>query len=124
MERYAIQLKRIKHYMATKKTCHKYREILKLHKMLEEAKIPHSLAHVLDGYQILYPLVDCAPDAEISVVEHFASYGMEEDLLEIYGMLTEEESCSGDCVLGYLTAENVFARIEAHWKENKEIILR
>ena len=96
-----------------------YREILKLHDMLETAKIPHRFHPHFDGYQILYPLVAAAPDSVCSVVEFFGSYGMEDDKLEIMGLLTEEEE-DDSCVQGWLTAENVFSRIEAHWKAHKE----
>ena len=43
-------------------------------------------------------------------------YGCEEGLLEIKGLMTDEE-CQRvhNTVLGHLTAENIFARIKAHW---------
>ena len=87
----------------------RYKEILKLRDMLEEAH------RDLIGYQILFY------DGQIlfydggkmicSVVENMYSYGNESDLLEIMGLLTEEES-EMDSVVGWLTAENVFNRIQ------------
>lgn len=104
----------------------KYKEIFRLKKMLDDAKIPYEFLnfdfHFEDytqkGYQLCYPysfqnkngLCIC------SVIEHYGSYGNERDLLEIMGLLTEEEN-KADSVKGYLTAEDVFARIKSHYKE-------
>ena len=94
----------------------KYEEILKLDKMLTETSIPHILRRCMDGWQV------CYPDAYISnrgcimdAIEHFGSYGVENDKLEIMGLLTPNEE-NFDSVLGYLTAENVFERIKAHYE--------
>lgn len=51
----------------------------------------------------------------ISIIQNFGSYGREQDLLEIMGLLTKKEQPCG--VAGYLTAENVFKRIKKHLKE-------
>ena len=97
----------------------KYKEIFKLKGMLEKANIPFvwkEHKNYINGYQILYPT-----DGEqnvCSIIEHKFSYGNEKDLLEIMGLLTKEEE-ENDLVLGFLTAENVFKRIEKHYKENK-----
>lgn len=48
------------------------------------------------------------------VICHEYSYGGKEGLLEIMGLLDEEES-ERDSVVGWLTAENVFARIYTHF---------
>ena len=74
--------------------------------------------HVLDkmdGFQICYP-VESPPDRVMDAIEHYGSYGNESDLLEIMGLLTPEEQ-EHDSVLGYLSAKDVFKRIERHWKE-------
>lgn len=93
----------------------RYTEILKLDKMLEEAEIPHTLTRSRDGWQVFYPDVDnCVADA----IEFYGSYGSEEDLLEIMGLLTPEEA-EHDSVLGHLTAENVFERMRAHYEDAK-----
>lgn len=58
--------------------------------------------------------------AVCSVIFSSGSYGHEEGLLEISGLLTAEEyEREHDTVLGYLDAENVFARIKKHYLENK-----
>jgi len=66
-------------------------------------------------YHILYPnniIREC------SVICNPMSYGHEEGLLEIMGLLTKEEN-EDDDVVGWLTAEDVFNRIVKDWKENK-----
>lgn len=87
----------------------RYNEILRLKGMLEKAKIPFVFSELFGGYHIIYPnnhFIVC------SVIEHDYSYGREQDLLEIMNRKQND-------VLGYLTAENVFQRIEKHWKELK-----
>ena len=53
----------------------------------------------------------------ISVVEGIGSYGREADKLEIMGLLTPEEA-ERDSVAGWLTADDVFRRIQKHYKMN------
>ena len=53
-----------------------------------------------------------------SVIAH--GYGSEEGLLEIQGLMTDEEyEKTGRSVLGYLSAENVFERIKNHYNSVK-----
>lgn len=90
----------------------KYAEILKLDKMLTARKIPHTLTRFMDGWQVIYP-----EDGErrvMDAVEFDGTYGSNEDLLEIMGLLTPEEQ-EVDTVCGRLTAEDVFKRIERHY---------
>ena len=47
----------------------------------------------------------------------FGSYGYDKGLLEIYGSIVDEEK-DGDSVVGWLTAQDVIARIQA--KEQKD----
>lgn len=93
----------------------KYTEILKLHRKLKEANIPHDLHKSFDGWQICYP---SAKDCKCSVIEHSFSYGNEDNRLEIMGLLTEEEQ-KHNCVVGWLTAVNVFRRIKKDYKREK-----
>ena len=93
----------------------RYNEILRLKGMLEKAKIPFLFSELFGGYHIIYPNNHFRV---CSVIQHDCSYGREKDLLEIEGLLTKKEmNRKQDDVLGYLTAENVFQRIENHWKE-------
>lgn len=60
-----------------------------------------------DFHQICVP---SRTNCEFDVICHQGSYGYEEGLLEIMGLLTEEEM-EEDRVLGYLSAEDVIKRI-------------
>ena len=90
----------------------KHTEIKRLAEMLNNAQIPFFMRDVIDGYQILYGDDD---DFICSAVEYGHTYGADEDLIEIMGLLTPEE-LEEDEVVGYLTAEDVFNRISNHWK--------
>lgn len=91
-----------------------YTEILKLKDMLEKSGIPFKFEEgCFDGYHISYP--KAGKKRVCSVIEHSGSYGHSEDLLEIKGLLTEEEALE-DEVAGWLTAEDVFRRIKKHWE--------
>ena len=95
----------------------RYNEILRLKGMLEKAKIPFVFSKVFGGYHIEYP---ASTGRVCSVIEHDYSYGREKDLLEIQGMKKKKEyKETQDTVIGYLTAEDVFQRIEKHWKSIK-----
>ena len=90
----------------------KYQEILKLDGMLNNANIPHVLKRMFDGWQVCYPSDD-EKDMVMDAIEHFGSFGKEDDKLEIMGLLTPEEEKDGP-VLGHLTADEVFMRIWYH----------
>lgn len=92
-----------------------YTEILKLDKMLTEANIPHTLDRFLDGWQVIYS-VNGKRIAD--AVQHCGSYGNEENLIEIMGLIKPEET--SDSVLGYLTARDVFNRINKHYSATKQ----
>ena len=94
------------------KTDPDYKEIFKLHNMLENNNIPHTLHKMFDGWQIIYP--EKGKKQVMDAIEHFGSYGSEQDLLEIMGLLTEEEE-KINSVLGCLTAQDVFNRIYEHY---------
>lgn len=88
-------------------------QILRLCSMLQAANIPFELRDCWDGYQVCYPTKEvCVSD----VVCHGGSYGHQQGLLEIMGLVDEEEV--GDSVEGWLTAEQVFERWRKHWLEN------
>lgn len=97
----------------------KYREILKLKDMLEMAGIPFHFSKSNGGFHICYPKEGFF--RVCSVIEHDYSYGHENDLLEIMGLMTRKEMIKNqDDVLGYLTANNVYQRIKKHYlKERK-----
>lgn len=92
----------------------KYQEILKLDRMLTEADIPHVLDTWFDGWRICYPTTYLNGECVMDAIEHHGSYGQDDDLLEIMGLLTPEEE-EYDSVRGHLTAEDVFERIRKHY---------
>ena len=91
----------------------RYREIMRLKKMLEEADVKFQVYEQQNGYDISSADFDFDSYKGWSVIEHDGSYGREKDLLEIsFGLMTDDERREeDDDVLGYLTAEQVFARI-------------
>lgn len=92
----------------------KYKEIIKLKEMLEQAKIPFHFSEKNGGFHICYP--GAGFFCICSVIEHDGSYGRNQDLLEIMGLMTKKElKKTQDTVIGYLTADNVFKRIKRHY---------
>ena len=92
-----------------------YTEILKLDKMLTDANIPHTLDRFLDGWQVIYP----SKEKRIAdAIQHYGSYGGSKNLLEIMGLVKPEET--SDSVLGYLTADDVFARMSEHYRRTPQ----
>lgn len=92
-----------------------YNEIFKLKELLEKGNIPFEFKKLYDGYQVIirnsnkFKLADA--------IENKYSYGVEEDLLEIMGGLTEEEE-EFDSVLGGLSSEEVFKRFKYCYENN------
>lgn len=95
-----------------------YNDILLLKEMLEQEQIPFDFDNLFGGYVIVYPSRE---ECICSVIEHNYSYGSSSDLLEISGLLTEDEKDVDD-VAGYLTALDVYDRIKVHWTKNKDIM--
>ena len=98
-----------------------YAEIHRLREMLDKENIPYEFNTLYDGFHLCYPRMNKTKDDHsrvCSVIEHDFSYGSHKDLLEIMGLLTDEEA-KYDEVVGYLTAEDVFARIKKHYDEVK-----
>lgn len=94
-----------------------YTEILKLHKLLIDANIPHTFDRFLDGWQIVYPNNE---NRVADAIQHYGSYGSEKNLLEIMGLLTPTEK-ENDSVLGCLTAEDVFNRMREHYTAHNHV---
>lgn len=91
------------------------KEPLRLASMCLAHNIPFDIAEMCHGLIICYP---CQGEGFVSdAICHDGSYGRQEGLLEIMGLLTEEE-LKYDSVLGHLTAEQVFERWHKHWLEN------
>lgn len=95
-----------------------FKEIVKLHEMLEEANIPHTYTPYMGGYSIRYFGKNNFSESNgigiadyiCSAIEHNMSYGNEQDLIEIQGLT------DGSDVQGGLTAKEVFNRIKKHYE--------
>ncbi|MBR6678755.1 MAG: hypothetical protein IKL58_00330 [Phascolarctobacterium sp.] len=104
-------------------------EIDRLDAILKEAGIPFERddedlrpEHSYWMYRIAYPkkvIVDGHFDTVCSIIQGDCSYGGNENLLEIMGLLTVEEA-EHDSVCGHLTAGNVFERIKKHWESDNK----
>ena len=82
-------------------------EIKKLISGLAEKGITFKFQTAFDGYQII--VYDENDERDWDAICHGFSYGHEEGLLEIYGSIVDENV--GDSVEGYLTAEEILARL-------------
>ena len=89
-----------------------FTEIYKLAYMLACTLIPYTMTELSGGYHIEYPNHS---HCVCSVICHNYSYGHNDGLLEIMGLLTEEES-QHDTVVGWLDADEVFSRISKHFQ--------
>ena len=87
-------------------------EILKLEKMLKDAGIPYTKKPKAGGWIIVYDGLNYRGDA----IEHWGSYGRDEDLLEIMGFDIDPKEW-GDEVIGYLTAKQAFEFFKRAWDE-------
>lgn len=101
-------------------------EFEKLVKMMDDASIPY------ERDDDTTPFVNCFGLANIkrikypkkgideicSVIYGYGTYGYPEGLLEIRGLLTDEEAKNDD-VVGHLTAEDVFSRIKDDYERRK-----
>ena len=87
-------------------------EMTKLIALLEVAHVPYEVRpHWDDTIQVGYPNFE---NTVCDAVCFPGSYGYEQGLLEIMGLVDEEEV--GDNVEGYLTAMKVFQRIFRHYR--------
>lgn len=91
-------------------------EIKKLITLLNSESIPYDLVDDVEGNeknQIYYP---CVEKPICDVICHKYSYGGSEGLLEIMGLVDDEID---DTVEGYLTAKEVFSRIQRDYHLRK-----
>ena len=87
-------------------------EMSKLIALLENAHVPYEARPHWNGtIQVGYPNFE---NPICDAVCFRGSYGYEQGLLEIMGLVDEEEV--GDSVEGYLTAVEVFQRIFKHYR--------
>ena len=93
--------------------------LTELRRLLNEAGIPYEDNSELLSVSIM-DRVWYRRDRNVicSAVWGMGSYGYEDGLIEIMGLLTDEEREKDD-VVGYLTPEEVFRRIKEDWKRFK-----
>ena len=95
-------------------------EFDKLVAMLDEAKIPYDRVdsewEFINIRRVHYPNNE---NCICSAINGYGTYGGQQGLIEIQGLLTESEA-EYDDVVGYLTADDVFARIQADWEAKGE----
>lgn len=102
-----------------------FTEILKLKDMLDEHNIPYEYEKKpRDALSALFGVgarhhieVPNRKNLVISIIQGTGTYGAEDDLLEIMGLLTNEEAKLGQ-VVGWLAADDVLQRILTYY--NKE----
>ncbi len=100
----------------------KFKEIFRLKDMLDDEEIPyvyHNRSNqYAEHYQIGYPVLPPSDACVCSIIEGNFTYGQESDLLEIMGLLEEDEAVL-DAVVGGLSADEVLSRIKADWVKRK-----
>lgn len=94
----------------------KMTEMSKLFLLLADADIPFETHEIFGTMQICYPTIK---NRICDAICHEFSYGHEEGLLEIMGLVDPEICDDVDDVEGYLTAEEVFARIKADYEKRQ-----
>ncbi len=89
-------------------------EMSKLIEMLTAAGIPFEVNEIQNTRQVCYPNIK---NKICDAICFPGSYGYEDGLLEIMGLVDSE--AVGDDVEGWLTAEKVFKRINAHYNRRE-----
>ena len=84
-----------------------YKSILKLDELLTQKEIPHELTRCFNGWKIAYPNEE---ECIFDVIEHSASYGNTEDLMEAYGDGIED-------VEGFMDIETALKHFERVHKQ-------
>jgi len=87
--------------------------IVRLRELLDAAKIPYENVDSIGISRVKYPSY---AHEVCSAIWGIGTYGYEAGAIEIMGLLTPEEEAYG-CVTGWLTPEEVFSRIEAHYRK-------
>lgn len=105
-------------------------EFEKLVQLMDEASIPYERDDDSTLYVNCFGLANIkrikypkkGVDEVCSVVYGYGTYGYPEGLLEICGLLTDEEA-KYDSVAGHLTAEDVFSRIKSDYEKKIASVL-
>lgn len=92
-------------------------ELFYLLGLLEGGAVPYEIEFLYGGVHIGYPVLD-RDFVVCSVVLHKYSYGHEDGLFEIMGLLTEEEK-KHDGVVGSLHAYDAYTRLREDWTHGR-----
>lgn len=90
------------------------KEFFPLLERLVKNDVPFDVRRLYDGFQLFYPNIE---NQVCDVIIHSGSYGYQEGLLEIMGLIEDE---GGDSVVGYLHEYEVFNAIFNHYINNKD----
>lgn len=90
-----------------------YQPIMRLADLCEAEHIPFVVHPTFDGLQLVCPNLD---KCELDVICHGGSYGHDSGLVEIAGVICENDN---NMVEGYLTVEEVFERIKKYYKKGE-----
>ena len=94
------------------------KEAVRLCCLLAGSNIPFEVEGHCGGLVIKYP---SRAKEVCSIIQHQYSYGGTSGRLEIMGLLTPKEE-EYDSVVGWLSADDVYARIAAHYfKDTREV---
>lgn len=102
----------------------KYTEIFKLKEKLDAIDLEYEFHNRApkdigyEHYQII--LLDENNNRIVSVIQGNGTYGGNNNKLEIMGLLTPEEE-EHDCVLGWLTADEVYERIMNYYGSREKL---
>lgn len=94
----------------------RYNEIKRLAKMLDAHGVDYEMHVMSDGYQICVPSEHKPNKFDGDVIQHFGSYGAENDLLEVYGF-------GLDAPDGFLTAEEALPYF-LNWAKEADVLCK
>lgn len=98
-------------------------ELEKLKAMLDQANIPYETNDDViiknPKYKICRVVYPSLQNTVCSAIQGYGTYGWQANLIEIQGLAQYEESNE---ILGWLSAEDVFDRIQNHWKSKGNYI--
>ena len=90
-----------------------FSQMVALEKALLAVGVPCERRRLYDGWQICYPSIE---NRVADVICHYGSYGAYDGLLEIWGLVSDDNE---DTVEGYLNAGECFNLIWRHYAANR-----
>jgi len=90
----------------------RYTAIMELHEKLKELDIDHGVMRFLDGYKLWVPATYDNSEFEGDVIQHYGSWGAEQNLLEVWGFGLEDPE-------GHLTVDQALEYF-VKWSKERE----